>query len=67
MGTLAASMPTAAISLYFREGSSDKVYHAQVVPNGETPSISSMAVEVPPCRPEPRPPFRSPSPKPDIR
>jgi bifunctional non-homologous end joining protein LigD len=35
MSTLAASVPTAAISLYFREGSSDKVYHAQIVPNGD--------------------------------
>jgi bifunctional non-homologous end joining protein LigD len=35
MSTLAAPAPTAAISLYFREGSSDKVYHAQIVPNGD--------------------------------
>ena len=35
MSTLAAPASTAAISLYFREGSSDKVYHAQIVPNGD--------------------------------
>src|SRR5271163_1362585 len=35
MSTLAVSESTAAISLYFREGSSDKVYHAQIVPNGD--------------------------------
>ncbi len=35
MSTLAVSASTAAISLYFREGSSDKVYHAQIVPNGD--------------------------------
>ncbi len=35
MHTLAASVATAAISLYFREGSSDKVYHAQIVSNGD--------------------------------
>jgi len=35
MSTLAAPAPTAAISLYFREGSSDKVYHAQIVANGD--------------------------------
>jgi bifunctional non-homologous end joining protein LigD len=34
MTTLAVSAPTAAVSLYFREGSSDKVYHARIVPNG---------------------------------
>ena len=32
MSTLAVSPSTAAISLYFREGSSDKVYHAQIAP-----------------------------------
>jgi len=35
MHTLAASVATAAISLYFREGSSDKVYQAQIVSNGD--------------------------------
>jgi len=35
MSTLAASASTAAVSLYFREGSSDKVYHAQIVPAGD--------------------------------
>jgi bifunctional non-homologous end joining protein LigD len=35
MSTLAVPASTAAISLYFREGSSDKVYHAQIVPNGD--------------------------------
>jgi bifunctional non-homologous end joining protein LigD len=34
MSTLAVSPSTAAISLYFREGSSDKVYHAQIAPDG---------------------------------
>ena len=33
MSTLAVSTSTADISLYFREGSSDKVYHAQIVTN----------------------------------
>jgi bifunctional non-homologous end joining protein LigD len=33
MTTLAVPASTAAISLYFREGSSDKVYHAQIIPN----------------------------------
>ena len=32
MSTLAVSPSTTAISLYFREGSSDKVYHAQIAP-----------------------------------
>jgi bifunctional non-homologous end joining protein LigD len=32
MSTLAVSPTTIAISLYFREGSSDKVYHAQIAP-----------------------------------
>jgi bifunctional non-homologous end joining protein LigD len=35
MSTLAVSASTAAISLYFREGGSDKVYHAQIVPTGD--------------------------------
>jgi bifunctional non-homologous end joining protein LigD len=35
MSTLAVSAPTTAISLYFHEGSSDKVYHAQIVPDGD--------------------------------
>src|SRR5277367_2677875 len=35
MSTLAVSASTATISLYFREGSSDKVYHAQIVPTGD--------------------------------
>ncbi len=35
MSTLAAPASTATISLYFRERSSDKVYHAQIVPNCE--------------------------------
>ena len=35
MSTLAVSASTAAISLYFREGSSDKVYQAQIVPTGD--------------------------------
>ena len=34
MSTLAVSPTTVAISLYFREGSSDKVYHAQIAPDG---------------------------------
>src|SRR5271168_3673250 len=34
MSTLAVSPSAAAISLYFREGSSDKVYHAQIAPDG---------------------------------
>jgi len=34
MSTLAVSPSTAAVSLYFREASSDKVYHAQIVPAG---------------------------------
>jgi len=34
MSTLAVSPSTVAISLYFREGSSDKVYHAQIAPEG---------------------------------
>jgi bifunctional non-homologous end joining protein LigD len=35
MSTLAVSPTTVAISLYFREGSSDKVYHAQIAPDGD--------------------------------
>jgi bifunctional non-homologous end joining protein LigD len=35
MSTLAVSPTTVAVSLYFREGSSDKVYHAQIAPNGD--------------------------------
>jgi hypothetical protein len=34
MSTLAVSPTTVTISLYFREGSSDKVYHAQIAPDG---------------------------------
>ncbi|AXC16381.1 ATP-dependent DNA ligase (plasmid) [Acidisarcina polymorpha] len=34
MSTLAVSASTAAVSLYYREGSSDKVYHAQITPKG---------------------------------
>jgi bifunctional non-homologous end joining protein LigD len=34
MSTLAVYPSTAAISLYFREGSSDKFYHAQIAPDG---------------------------------
>ena len=35
MSTLAVSPTTVALSLYFREGSSDKVYHAQIAPDGD--------------------------------
>src|SRR5271170_602758 len=34
MSTLAVSPTTVTISLYFREGSSDKAYHAQIAPDG---------------------------------
>lgn len=37
MSTLAVSPSTAAISLYFREGSCDKVYHAQIAPQRDGP------------------------------